>query len=142
MLRYLVLVVSLAIATLGQNELSGIKPKYQVGQTLRYAVTFDGDPNFKSVTLYFSTRDSSPEQAGLAQNFSINDTQKVGPGKFDVEGKIPDNVVTGTYELATVQPRIEPSGVKDYDAKKFHIVLEIENPTKYSFPPLKDVTPR
>ena len=69
-------------------------------------------------------------------------TQRVGPGKFDVEGTIPDKVVTGTYDLGDVQPRIEPSGVKDYDARKFHITFEVENPAKYSFPPLKDVTPK
>jgi hypothetical protein len=53
-----------------------------------------------------------------------------------------DNIVTGTYELRTVQPRIEPNGVKDYDARKFQIVLEIENSAKYLFPPLKDVMPK
>src|ERR1700678_978434 len=120
MFRYLVVVLSLATTMLGQNGLEGVKPGYQVGQTLRYSVSFDGDPNFKSVSLFLMTGDSSPEQAGLMQNFSLSDTQKVGPGKFDVEGRIPDNIVTGTYELTTVQPRFEPGGAKDYDAKRFH----------------------
>jgi hypothetical protein len=145
MLKYLMVVLSLAVAVLAQNEtgLSSVKPQYKVGQTLRYSVTFDGDPNFNGVTLYFNSSSLlSPEQAGLSQNFTISHFQKVGPGKYDVDGAIPDSTATGTYELTIVQPRIQPSGVKDYDAKKFHIALEIENPTKYPFPPLKDVTPK
>lgn len=145
MLKHLIVVVSLAIAVFAQNEnaLNNVKPQYRVGQTLHYSVTFDGDPTFSSVTLYFNNSGGAPpDQAGLSPNFSINHTQKVGPGKFDVDGVIPDTTATGTYELGDVQPRIPPSGVKDYDAKRFHIVLEIENPTKYPFPPLKDVTPK
>jgi hypothetical protein len=142
MLKHFAVVVAFSVAVLGQGELSSVKAKYVVGQTLHYSVSFDGDPNFKSVTLYFDTHDSRADQAGMGQQFGIAETHKVGPGKFDIEGKIPDNIVTGTYDLEDVQPRIEPAGVKDYDAKHFHIVLEIENPAKYSFPPLKDVSPK
>ncbi len=144
MLKSLVLVISLAIAALAQNEngLNSVKPKYTVGQTLRYSVTFEGDPNFTTVTLYFNSSTPSSDQAGLSSDFSINQTKRIGPGQFDVEGQIPDTTATGTYELRTVQPRIAPRGVKDYDAKNVHIVLEVENPVKYRFPPLKDVKPK
>jgi len=143
MLKYLVVVLSLAIAALAQNDnaLSSVKPHYVVGQTLHYSVTFDGDPNFSSVTLYFNSGSTPPDQAGLSPSFNINQTKKVGPGKFEVEGQIPNTTATGTYELGTVQPRIAPNGVRDYDGKQFHIVLEVENPVKYPFPPLKDVRP-
>jgi hypothetical protein len=145
MMKYLVVVASLAIAMFAQNEhgLSGVSPKYKVGQTLRYSLTFDGDPNFSGVTLYFNRSSTSPpDESGLVPNFAVNLTQRVGPGKFDVDGTIPDTTASGRYEMTVVQPRIAPGGVKDYDARPFHIVLEIENPTKYRFPPLKDVTPK
>lgn len=144
MLKHTLVIVALSIAALAQSEngLNSVKPKYVVGQTLHYSVAFDGDPNFSSVTLFFNSDTPSPEQAGLSPNFSINETKKVGPGKFDVEGRIPETTATGTYELATVQPRIAPNGVKDYGTRKFHIVLEVENPAKYPFPPLKDVKPK
>jgi hypothetical protein len=69
---------------------------------LHYVVTFDDDPDFTSVTLYFRTSATPPDQAGLAQGFSINQTQKVGPGKFEVEGTIPDSAVTGSDDMAAL----------------------------------------
>jgi hypothetical protein len=141
MREFLLILVCIATAGFAQSP-SSVQPYHKVGDTLRYTVVFDGDPSFSSVTLYFSTSAAPPDQAGLSQNFSINQTQKLGPGKFDVEGTIPNTVVTGSYLLTVIQPRIAPNGVKDYDATKFHQVVEVNNPTKYEFPPLKDVTPK
>lgn len=142
MLRFLMALFFLTTATFAQAP-SSVQPYHKVGDTLRYTVVFDGDPNFTSVTLYFSTSTApGPDQAGLSQTFSISQGQKVGPGKFEVEGTIPGNVVTGGYTLAVVQPRIAPNGVKDYDATKFHESFEVENSVRYEFPPLKDVTPK
>jgi hypothetical protein len=144
MLKHFGLAVLLASFAIAQTTggPTAVKSHYKVGDTLHYVVTFDDDPTFTSVTLYFSTSATPPEQPGLSQNFSINQTQKLGPGKFEVEGKIPDSAVTGTYRLATVQPRIPPSGVKDYDATSFHESFDVENPAMYKFPPLKDVKPQ
>jgi hypothetical protein len=58
-----------------------------------------------------------------------------------VQGTIPGNIVTGSYALADIQPRIAPNGVKDYGATKFHQGLEFDNLVKYEFPPIKAVTP-
>jgi hypothetical protein len=121
---------------------SSVQPHHKVGDTLRYTVVFDGDPDFSSVTLYFSTSAAPPDQTGSSQNFSISQTQKLGPGKFEVDGTIPNGVVTGSYLLSDIQPRIAPNGVKDYDARKFQQAFEVENPARYEFPPLKGVTPR
>lgn len=116
-----------------------VKSYRKAGDSLHYTVVFDGDPNFSSVTLYFTTSASPPEQAGLRQNFSISQTQKAGPGTFHVQGTIPTDIVTGAYQLVDVQPRIAPDGVKDYDAKKFQQMFEVNNPITYKFPPLKGV---
>jgi hypothetical protein len=140
MLRVLTILILGATAVFAQAP-SSVQPYHKVGDTLRYTVVFDGDPNFSSVTLYFSTSAAPADQAGLGQNFSISKSQKLGPGKFEVEGTIPGNIVTGSYVLADIQPRIAPNGVKDYDATKFHQGLEVENPAKYEFPPIKAVTP-
>ena len=141
MLRFLMILILVATPGFAQAP-SSVQPYHKVGDTLRYTVVFDGDPNFSSVSLYFSTPSAPPaDQAGLAQNFGINKTQKLGPGKFEVEGTIPDNIASGSYVLADIQPRIAPNGVKDYDAREFHQGFDVENPAKYEFPPLKDVKP-
>jgi hypothetical protein len=141
MLKFLMTLIVVATAGFAQTP-SSVQSYHKVGETVRYTVVFDGDPDFSSITLYFSTSAAPPAQAGLAQNFSINQTRKLGPGKFEVEGVIPGNIVTGSYVLVDIQPRIAPNGVKDYDAKKFQQGFEVENPVKYGFPPLKDVTPK
>lgn len=135
---FMVLAATTTFAQTGVGPRS-VRPYRKPGDLLHYTVTFDGDPNFSSVTLVFTTSASSPEQAGLRQNFSISQTQKEGPGKFRVDGTIPADIVTGTYQLVVVQPRIAPGGVKDYDAKEFQQILEVNNPKRYKFPPLKDV---
>jgi hypothetical protein len=140
----LALLMTLILAATGgfSQAPSSVQPSHKVGDTLRYTVTFDGDPNFNSVTLYFSTSAApEPDQAGLRQQFSISQTRRLAPGKFEVEGTIPPFVLSGSYVLSDIQPRIEPNGVKDYDATKFHQGFEVENPAKYKFPPLKDVAP-
>jgi hypothetical protein len=141
MLKFLATLIIVATAGFTQAP-NSVQPYHKVGDTLRYTVVFDGDPNFNSVMLYFSTTAAPADQAGLGQNFSISQTQKLGSGKFEVEGTIPGNIVTGTYVLTDIQPRIAPNGVKDYDAKKFQQSFEVENPIKYEFPPLKSVTPK
>jgi hypothetical protein len=145
MLRRLsLLVVLAATATFAQTGggPSSAKSYYKVGDPLRYTVVFDGDPNFSTVTLYFTTSASSPEQAGLRQDFSINQTKRLAPGRFQVQGTIPNDIMTGTYQLVDVQPRIAPNGVKDYDAKRFQQLFQVDNPAKYRFPPLKNVESR
>ncbi len=141
MLRFLMILILSATTGFAQTP-GGVQPYHRVGDTLRYTVVFDGDANFSSVVLYFSTSAAPVDQPGLGSNFSISQTQKLGPGKFEVEGAIPSNIVTGSYVLSTIQPRIAPNGVKDYDATKFHQGFEVENPVKYEFPPLKDVRPK
>lgn len=141
MLRFLTTLVLVATAGFSQTP-SSVQPHHKVGDTITYTAVFDGDPNFSSVTLYFYTPAVPPEQAGLNQGFGISETRKLGPGKFEVEGTIPANIVTGNYLLTTIQPRIAPNGVKDYDAKKFQQGFEVENPVKYEFPSVKDVAPK
>jgi hypothetical protein len=141
MLKFLMTLIVVAAVGFPQAPRS-VEPHRKVGDTLRYTVLFDGDPTFTSVTLFFSTSSAPADQAGLGQGFSINQTQKLGPGKFEVEGIIPGNIVTGSYVLSDIQPHIAPNGVKDYDAKKFQQTVEVENTVKFEFPPLKDVTPK
>lgn len=137
------LLVLVCLASIGFAQTpSDLQPYYKAGDTLRYVVTFDGDPDFSSVSLYFGTNNVPADQAGLSNNFGISQTHKIGPGKFEVEGTIPSNAVTGTYELRDVQPRIPPAGVKDYDATQFHESVRVVNPARYNFPPLKGVVPK
>ena len=144
MLKTVVATMVLVTAAFAQSQggLSNVRPHYTVGETIRYTVTFEGDPNFASIMLYFQAGPIRPDQAGLANNFSINRIRKDGPGQYVVEGQIPESTGSGTYQLFDVQPRIQPSGVKDYDAKAFNIVFDVDNPVKYLFPPLKNVTPK
>jgi hypothetical protein len=121
---------------------TGIKHHYNPGDTLHYTVTFDGDPNFDSVGIYFQSGEVPPDQSGLTNGFAIGRSKKVAAGKFEVEGEIPSNVATGTYRLTAVNTRISPNGAKGYDAGEFHEAIDVDNGAKYVFPPLKSVVPK
>lgn len=128
-------------AQTGQGP-AGISHHFRPGDTLRYAVTFEGDPNFDNVGIYFQAGEVPPDQSGLTNGFSVGRSRKTAPGKFEVEGEIPSNAASGTYRLSGVQTRISPSGAKNYDAAGFHESLEIDNGARYEFPLLKSVAPK
>jgi hypothetical protein len=137
----LVLFANMAFAQVTSAPTS-VLPQHGVGEKLAYIVAFEGDPDFTGMTLFFYTESVPPDQAGLRQQFGISDTRKVGPGQFEVSGAIPDNVASGIYTLTDVQPRLAPSGVKDYDGKQFAQAFRVDNPIKYAFPPLKEIKPK
>lgn len=121
---------------------TGISQRYKPGDTLRYTVAFDGDPNFASLAIVFQKRGPvEPSQTGLSAGFGISYFAKRAPGVFNVEGKIPPTTATGIYDLVEVDTGIAPSGSHSYDTKKFGLTISVENDQKYEFPPLKSVTP-
>jgi len=136
----LVAVTSLAAQT-GQGP-TGVRQNYKPGDTLRYTVTFEGDPDFDNVGIYFAAGEVPPNQSGLTNSFGIGRSKKIGAGKFEVEGEIPGNAASGSYRLSGVQTRIAPNGAKNYDAAQFHETVEVDNGAKYEFPPLRSVAPR
>jgi hypothetical protein len=140
-LAVLLVVAASLMAQTGQGPTS-IRHHYKPGDTLHYTVTFEGNPNFDSVAIYFQGGPVPPDQSGLTVNFGIDRSTKTASGTFDVDGSIPDSVATGTYQLVIVQTRIKPQGVKDYEAKSFHESIEIENSVRYEFPPLKSIVPK
>jgi hypothetical protein len=144
MLRQIAVLLVAATSLVAQNSQAptGISHHFKPGDTLRYTVTFEGDPNFDNVNISFQTGGVPSDQSGLTNNFGVGRSRRVAPGKFEVEGEVPNNVASGTYRLSSVQTRISPSGVKDYDASSFHEIFEIDNGTKYEFPPLKSVVPK
>ncbi len=144
MLRRLALlfVATAALAAQTAQGPTGIKHHYSPGDALHYTVTFDGDPNFDSVSVYFQGGEVPPDQSGLTNGFGVARFRKTAPGKFEVEGEVPGNVATGTYRLAGVQSRISPNGAKNYDAGEFHEAIDVDNGAKYVFPPLKSVVPK
>lgn len=137
-----VLVAAGSLAAQTAQRPSGIKRHYDPGDTLRYTITFDGDPNFDNVSIYFQGGEVPPDQSGLTNGFSVTRFRKTAPGKFEVEGEIPGNVATGTYRLNTVNTRISPNGAKGYDAGEFHETIDVDNGAKYVFPPLKSIVPK
>jgi hypothetical protein len=139
-LAVLLIAVSSLMAQTGQGP-TGITHRYKPGDTLRYTVTFDGNPDFDSVAIYFQSASVPIDQPGLAANFSIGHSVRTAPGIFDVDGAIPANAATGMYQLSIVQPRIK-QGVKDYDAKGFHEAIEVDNSARYDFPPIKSIVPK
>ena len=141
--RWVVLLLG-AVSLVGQTGLAptGVRHNYKPGDTLRYTVTFDGDPNFHSVAIIFQSNSVPPDQSGLRSNFDIEHSERTSRGIFEVDGTIPANAATGTYLLSVIQTRIDPQGVKDYDAKAFHETVDVDNSTKYEFPPLKSVVPK
>jgi hypothetical protein len=144
MLRNLALLVMATASLIAQTAQGpmGIRQHYKPGDTLRYTVTFDGDPNFDNVSIYFAAGEVPPDQSGLTNSFGVGRAKKAGPGKFDVEGEIPSNAASGTYRLSGVQTRIAPNGAKSYDAAEFHETVEVDNGVRYEFPPLKSIVPK
>jgi hypothetical protein len=120
-----------------------ISPHYNVGDAVRYTVSFDGDPNFAYVGLIFQKlggADSS--QQGLNTTFQTEHFTKVKAGVFEVDGKIPENTATGMYNIIQVYATIAPDGHKSYDASSFNLGISITNDQKYDFPPVKSVSPK
>jgi hypothetical protein len=130
-----------ALSTFAQNNLKSVTPTYKPDAALSYRVEFDGDPSFTSVTLTFNSPGPFPiDQPGLTNGFGLNHFVKVKAGVYDVDGRIPSNVITGDYQLVTVNTSIDPAS-KQYDAKSQNIRIHIDNGAKYDFPPLKSVKP-
>jgi hypothetical protein len=144
MLHNLVLLIVATTSLIAQTGPvpMGIRQHYKPGDTIRYTVTFDGDPNFDNVSIYFAAGQVSPDQSGLTNGFNAGRSKKSGPGRFEVEGEIPSNVASGTYRLSSVETRIAPNGAKGYDAGEFHEAVEVDNGVRYEFPTLKSVVPR
>jgi hypothetical protein len=140
--KWLVAVVIALSGLLSQGQdLKAITRHYKPNDTLRYRVEFDGDPKFDSVNIGFYLQGSvAPDQPGLQGYFSIGHTLRVKAGVFDVDGVIPPNVATGTFEVRRVSAALR-SLSKDYDANSLHITIQVENDARYNFPPLKSVTP-
>ncbi len=111
-LALLALATTSLIAQTAQGP-TAIRRHYNPGDTLHYTVTFDGDPNFDSVGVYFQGGEVPPDQSGLTNGFSVTRFRKAAPGKFEVEGEIPGNVATSTYRLAGVQIRVSPNDVEE-----------------------------
>jgi len=129
------------LAQTGQGP-TGISHHYRPGDKLHYTVIFDGDPNFDSVAIYFQSGPVPPNQSGLSNGFTLDHSSRISAGIFEVDGTIPESAATGTYQLSIVQTRIKPQGVKDYDVKSFHEAVEVDNGTKYEFPPIKSIFPK
>jgi hypothetical protein len=140
-LAILLIATASLIAQNGQGPTS-IRHHYKPGDTLHYSVTFESDPSFDGLSIYFQGGPVAPDQSGLANGFTLPRSKKVAAGTFEVEGEIPINAASGTYRLSSVETRISPSGAKGYDAGEFHETVEIDNGAKYEFPPLKSVVPK
>jgi hypothetical protein len=123
------------------QDLKSIIPQHKPGDSLSYRVEFNGDPGFTAVVLFFDTPAHAPnDQPSLASEFSLNHFVRVKAGVYDVDGKIPNSVITGDYQLVIVKASIDPAS-KPYDAKSQNILIHIDNDTKYDFSPLKSVKP-
>jgi hypothetical protein len=76
-------------------------PKHP-GDVIKFEVTFQGVDADKITAVYTqlqSPAQPSPEQAGFTGNLNSSDFQRVSPGIFDIEVKVPDNALTGDYTL-------------------------------------------
>jgi hypothetical protein len=132
---------SVALSIQGQ-DLKAVTRHYKPNDTLRYRVEFDGDPKFDSVSIGFYFKGNpAPDQPGLTTYFAIAHLVMVKPGAFDVDGVIPLTPANGTFEVRRVVAGIGPAS-KEYDATGLHITILVDNDAKYSFPPLKAITPR
>lgn len=136
------LLASVSLVAQAGSGPTGVSHHYKPGDTLHYTVTFDGNPSFDSVGLYFVAGEVPPDQSGLTNALTVGRSKKVSAGKFEVEEEIPANAASGTYRLSQVQAGINPNGGKGYDASSFHESIEIDNGVRYEFPPLKSVVPK
>jgi hypothetical protein len=129
------------VSAFGQNNLKSVIPAYKPDAPLSYRVEFDDDPAFTAVSIVFNTSANIPDdQPGLTNGFGLDHFVKVKAGVYTIEGKIPNNVVTGDYQLVVVNTTMPPAS-KQYDAKSQNIRIHIDNDTKYNFPPLKSIKP-
>jgi hypothetical protein len=136
------LVLFSVVLSIQGQDLKAVTRHYKPNDTLRYRVEFDGDPKFDSVNIGFYLQGNpAPDQSGLTTYFAIAHSVMVKPGVFDVDGVIPLTPANGTFEVRRVVAGIGPAS-KEYDATGLHITIPVDNDAKYSFPPLKAITPR
>jgi hypothetical protein len=145
-LRKLALLPALLLATglLAQTGGPSVSQNSKPGDTVRYHVTFDDDPRFTRIDLYFRLRRESPaDQKGIPAEFRIIYTgQPVAPGTFDVQGSIPE-CATGTYDLTEVDARVgDAVHTYTYPANgQGPVTLVVKNDQRNLFPSLKSVSP-
>lgn len=143
--KLLTLAAVMVAVTAAAQQGPTVSQRYRPGDPLHYRVTFVGDPSFSRVQIFLSLQGPTPPQQ---QSFSGqiglgSELHRVSPGVYDVDGKIMDNVATGTYVLTTVQVAHEQQ-VKDYSYPKDFgekIAIDVVNDKGYDFPPLKSVVP-
>lgn len=142
LMRFAVLFALLSAVFAAQGQgLKAVTQHYKPGDTLRYQVEFDGDPQFDSLSMGFYLQGNlRSDQPGLTGYFGIGRIAKVRAGVYDLEGAIPANAADGTYEVRWVNAGIGPAS-KQYDATGLKIAIQVDNEAKYDFPPLKSITP-
>jgi len=135
-----VFAVLLILASAQAQDLKSITRHYKPNDSLRYQVEFEGDPKFDNVNLGFYLQGSVlPDQPGFQTYFAIGRITRIGPGVYDVEGTVPENAATGTYQIQRVNASLGPAS-KEYDTSGLKLTIQVDNDSKYSFPPLKSIS--
>jgi len=116
------------------------------GDALHYYVRFEGNPKLIGVNLHFDKADAlKPNQTGFQHTFEVSEIKEFSPGVIEVNGTIPVNVASGTYELVWVDVVPAPLRLSKrygYPADfKDSIKLDIVNEASVNYPAIKSITP-
>jgi hypothetical protein len=114
------------------------------GEPLHYYVSFNGKPKPTGVEMAFHTSEPKPNQAGFQVDFSISEFKEFAPGVAEVNGRIPENAASGTYQLVWVNVTMPPGPSKRYDYPadfKDSIKFDVVNEASVNFPTIKSITP-
>jgi len=123
----------LAVSVNGQ-QISGVKPFHEPGETLHFEVSFSGPgaTDVASVSLHLSISSRvSADQEGFDTQFNGGKSEKLTtpPNTFALSFKIPDSTATGDYQL-TIYGNVVGR------------VLTYESPRDFDVGPIKIHNPR
>jgi hypothetical protein len=137
--------LALATVAMAQN-VNVAQSSYRPGDTLRYTIALEGPVvgTVNGVLLQFGLVGAGQDgQKGLNTVLQIDSFKALSKVQYEIDGKIPE-VVSGTYQLTTIQVRTAEGGLRSYAlGPDFHddIRIRIDTPQQNLFPRIRSVQP-
>jgi hypothetical protein len=137
-----VAVVVVAIGSVSAQDAPMISQHLKPGDPLHYFVQFNGNPELNGLRMLFRLQEGMrKDQAGFGTIVILEQFKPGSPGVFEVNGVIPKDAASGTYQLEQVLAMHAPAA-RVYNPSEFQkVTVNVVNDAGYDFPPLKSIRP-
>jgi hypothetical protein len=145
MLKNVMAVVVVAASFVSAQEAASVSQHFKPGDALHYYVSFEDKGKLTGVSMLFQIAGQpKPNQTGFQTSFPVSEVKEFSPGVVEVNGTVPMNSASGSYQLAWVDVTVPPGLSKRYSYPtdfKENITLDIVNNASVNFPKIKSITP-